>query len=58
MYPQEAAVTNKLVKLDFADIPPTEGWKTIQSAFQSSVDELRFSLSNVLNYRNLENIRR
>ena len=42
--------TNKLVKFDSTVSPPTEGWKTIQSAFQSSDDVPKFSLSNVINY--------
>ena len=42
--------SNKLVQLDSTVSPPTEGWKTIQSAFQSSDDVPRFSLSNVINY--------
>ena len=42
--------TNESVKFDSTVSPPTEGWKTIQSAFQSSDDVPRFSLSNVINY--------
>jgi len=42
--------TNKSVKLNSTVSPPTEGWKIIHSAFQSSDDVPRFSLSNVINY--------
>ena len=42
--------TNESGKFDSTVSSPTEGWKTIQSAFQSSDDVPRFSLSNVINY--------
>ena len=42
--------SNKSVKFDSTVSPPTEGWKTIQNAFQSSDDVPRFSLSNIINY--------
>ena len=42
--------TNESGKFDSTVSPPTEGWKTIQSAFQSSDDVPRFSLSYVINY--------
>ena len=49
--PSGDCCSNKLaVKLDSSVSPPTKGWKTIQSAFQSSDDVPRFSLSNVINY--------
>ena len=48
--PSGDCCSNKLVKFDSTVSPPTEGWKTIQSAFQSSDDVPRFSLSNVINY--------
>ena len=42
--------TIESVKFDSTVSPPIESWKTIQSAFQSSDDVPRFSLSNVINY--------
>ena len=42
--------TNESVKFDSTVSPQTEGWKTIQSALQSSDDVPRFSLNNVINY--------
>ena len=48
--PSGDCCSNKLVKLDSSVLPQTEAWKTIQSAYQSSDDVPRFSLSNVINY--------
>ena len=48
--PSGDCCTNNLIKLDSIVSPPTEGWKTIQSAFQSSDGVPRFSLSNITNY--------
>lgn len=39
-----------LMELDSTVSPPTEGWQSIQSAFHTSSEVPRFSLSNVTHY--------